>query len=53
MIAEICAAVCIDTTPDDVLDWLRTQNVEVMRVRFHDAMTLACNVIELGNDRVV
>ncbi len=53
MVAEKCAAVCLDTTPDDVLDWLRSRNVEMIPVSFRDTMNLACNVVALGKDRVV
>ncbi len=53
MVAEKCAAVCLDTTPDDVLDWLRARKIEMIPVSFRDTMNLACNVVALGNDRVV
>ncbi len=53
MVAEKCAAVCLDTTPDDVLDWLKARKVEMIPVSFRDTMNLACNVVALGNDRVV
>ena len=53
MIAEKCAAVCLDTTSDDVLEWLRKRNIEMIPVSFRDTMNLACNVVALGNDRIV
>ncbi len=53
MVAEKCAAVCLDTTSDDVLDWLRSRNIEMIPVSFRDTMDLACNVVALGNDRVI
>ena len=53
MLAEKCAAVCLDTTPDDVLDWLKARNVQIIPVSFRDTMNLACNVVALGNDRIV
>ena len=53
MLAEKCAVVCLDTTPDDVLEWLRSKNIEMIPVSFRDTMNLACNVVALGNDRVV
>lgn len=53
MLAEKCAAVCLDTTPDDVLEWLRSKNIEMIPVSFRDTMNLACNVVALGKDRVV
>ncbi len=53
MVAEKLAAVCLDTTPDDVLNWLRARNIEMIPVSFRDTMDLACNVVALGNDRVI
>ena len=53
MVAEKCAAVCLDTTSDDVLNWLRSRKIEMIPVSFLDTMNLACNVVALGNDRVV
>lgn len=53
MVAEKCAAVCLETTSDDVLKWLRNKKIEMIPVGFRDTMNLACNVVALGNDRVV
>ena len=53
MLAEKCAAVCLDTTPDDVLTWLKGRKVEIVPVSFRETMALSCNVVALGNDRVV
>lgn len=53
MLADKLAAVCLDTTPDDVVDWLKGKNIEIVPVSFRDTMTLGCNVMSLGNDRVL
>ncbi len=53
MVAEKCAAVCLETTSDDVIQWLKDKNIEMIPVGFRDTMNLACNVVALGNDRVV
>ena len=53
MLAEKCAAVCLDTTSEDVLAWLRARGIEMIPVSFKDTMNLACNVVALGNDRVI
>ncbi len=53
MLAEKCAAVCLETTSDDVLEWLRSKKIEMIPVSFRDTMNLACNVVALGNDRVI
>jgi N-dimethylarginine dimethylaminohydrolase len=53
MIAEKLAAVCIDCTPPDVVQWLRDKNIEIIDVPFPDTVTLGCNVMSMGNDRVI
>jgi N-dimethylarginine dimethylaminohydrolase len=53
MLAEKCAAVCLDTTEDDVVDWLRAKKIEIIPVSFKDTMALGCNVMSLGKDRIL
>jgi len=53
MLAEKCAAVCLDTIEDDVLCWLRAKKIEIVPVSFKDTMALGCNVMSLGNDRIL
>ena len=53
MIADKCAAVCLETTPDDVVEWLKQRKVEIVPVGFKDTMALGCNVMSLGNERVL
>lgn len=53
MLAPKLAAVCLDTTPDDVIDWLKAKKVEMIPVSFRETMGLGCNVVALGNDRVL
>ncbi|MGB7321113.1 MAG: arginine deiminase family protein [Albidovulum sp.] len=53
MIAPKCAAVCLETTPDHVLDWLRGKKIELVPVSFKDTMALGCNVMSMGGDRVL
>jgi N-dimethylarginine dimethylaminohydrolase len=53
MLAEKLAAVCLDTTEPDVVDWLRARKIEIVPVSFRDTMGLGCNVVALGNDRVI
>lgn len=53
MLAENLAAVCLDTTDTDIVDWLRSKNIEVVPVSFRDTMGLGCNVMALGNDKVL
>jgi N-dimethylarginine dimethylaminohydrolase len=53
MLAEKLAAVCLDTTEPDLVRWLRGKGIEILPVGFRDTMGLGCNVVALGNDRVL
>ncbi len=53
MLNEKCAAVCLDTTEEDVVDWLKSKGIEIVPVSFKDTMTLGCNVMSLGDDRIL
>ena len=53
MLAEKLAAVCLDTTEPDIVDWLKAKKIEIVPVSYPDTMTLGCNVMALGNDRVL
>ena len=53
MLSEKAAAVCLDTTPDDVVEWLKRKGIEIVPVSFKDTMALGCNVVSLGDDRIL
>ena len=53
MLAPKLAAVCLDTTSDRVLGWLRAKKIELIPVSYRDTMKLGCNVVALGDDRVL
>ena len=53
MLNERCAALCLDTTPEDVVDWLAAKGVEIIPATFRETMALGCNVVALGADRVL
>jgi N-dimethylarginine dimethylaminohydrolase len=53
MLAPQCAAVCKDTTDDDVLDWLTSKNIELINCSYRETMKLGCNVLALGEDRIL
>ena len=53
MLAEKLCAVCLDTTDPDTVDWLKAKGIEIVPVNYPDTMALACNVVSLGNDRVI
>ena len=53
MLAEKLAAVCRECTEPGIVDWLRGKRIEIIEVPFADTMTLGCNVMALGGDRVI
>ena len=53
MLADKLAAVCVDTTDPKVLDWLKAKKIEIVEVSYRDTMELGCNVMALGNDKVI
>ncbi len=53
MLAEKLAAVCLETTEEGIVDWLEGKGIEIVPVSFRDTMKLGCNVISLGDDRVI
>ncbi|MGI9463875.1 MAG: dimethylarginine dimethylaminohydrolase family protein [Aestuariivirgaceae bacterium] len=53
MLSEHCAAVCLETTEEDIVDWLKSKNIEIIPATFKETMALGCNVVALGNDRVL
>jgi N-dimethylarginine dimethylaminohydrolase len=38
---------------DGVIRWLRSKQIEIVPVSYRDTMQLGCNVVALGNDRVI
>ena len=53
MLADKLAAVCLDTTEPEIVDWLRAKGIEIVPASFKETMVLGCNVVALGNDRVL
>jgi N-dimethylarginine dimethylaminohydrolase len=53
MLNEHCAAVCLDTTEDDIVAWLKSKKIEIIPATFKETMALGCNVVALGNDKVL
>ena len=47
------AAVCVDSTDPEIVRWLRDKKIELIEVPFQDTIALGCNVVALGNDRVL
>ncbi len=53
MLAPKLAAVCLESTDPDVVNWLKSKNIEIISVPFQDTLDLGCNVVALGNDRIL
>lgn len=53
MLAPKLAAVCLDTTDPDLVKWLGGRGIDIVPVGFQETMHLGCNVVALGNDRVL
>lgn len=53
MLAPKLAAVCIECTDPKVVDWLKAKQIEIIEVPFQETMALGCNVVALGEDRVL
>ena len=53
MLAPKLAAVCLDCTDPDIVDWLRAKGIEIVDVPFRETIALGCNVVALGKDRVL
>jgi N-dimethylarginine dimethylaminohydrolase len=53
MLAHKLAAVCLDTTDDSIIAWLKSKKIEIVPVNYRDTMQLGCNVMSLGDDKVI
>ena len=52
-IAEKLTAVCLDCTEPGLVGWLKAKGHEIIDVPFRQTMELGCNLMSLGNDRVI
>ena len=53
MLAHKLCAVCLETTDDAIVDWLRAKKIEIVPVSYRDTMALGCNVMAMGGDKVI
>jgi N-dimethylarginine dimethylaminohydrolase len=53
MLAPKLAAVCLESTDPELVEWLKSKSIEIVAVPFKDTLDLGCNVVALGNDRVL
>lgn len=52
-IAERLTAVCVACTDPSIVGWLKAKGHEIIDVPFRDTMNLGCNVMSLGNGKVI
>jgi len=52
-IAPKLTAVCLDCTEPGIVQWLKDKGHEIVHVPFQDTMTLGCNFMSLGKDRII
>jgi N-dimethylarginine dimethylaminohydrolase len=52
-IAEKLTAVCLACTDPAIVDWLRNKGHEIIDVPFQQTMALGCNLMSLGNSRII
>jgi N-dimethylarginine dimethylaminohydrolase len=53
MVAERLAAVCTEVAPDRLLNWLKNKNIDIIDIPYKEAMELGCNIVSLGDERVL
>jgi N-dimethylarginine dimethylaminohydrolase len=53
MLGPKLCAVCIDTTDDAILALLKERKIEIVPVNYRDTMELGCNVMALGDGKVI
>jgi N-dimethylarginine dimethylaminohydrolase len=53
MLAPKLCAVCLETTDDSIVDWLKAKKIEIVPVSYRDTMLLGCNVMSLGDGKVI
>ena len=53
MAADNLAVACLEVLDDDLVDWLRAHQIRLIPVSYKDAMELACNLLSLGDGKVI
>ena len=51
--ASKLAVVCKDALEDYVVDFIRAHGIEIIEVPYRDCVRLGCNIMPLGNDRIL
>ncbi|MGB0852147.1 MAG: dimethylarginine dimethylaminohydrolase family protein [Pikeienuella sp.] len=52
-IAEQLTAVCVACTDPAIVEWLKAKGHEIIDVPFQDTMALGCNMMSLGNGKII
>lgn len=53
MLAENLACMCTDVVEPELVQWFKSKNIEIIDIPYKDAMNMGCNVVALGNDKVL
>ena len=53
MVAENLAAVCVEVVEPELVTWLKSKRIRIIDVPYGDVMRLGCNIVALGDDRVL
>src|SRR5882757_1683880 len=53
MLAPNLAVRCVEAVEPELVTWLQAQGIRVIAVPYSDAMQLGCNVVALGDERVL
>jgi N-dimethylarginine dimethylaminohydrolase len=53
MVAENLAVVCDEAVEPELVEWLKSRAIRIIDVPYGDAMQMGCNVVALGDDRVL
>jgi N-dimethylarginine dimethylaminohydrolase len=53
MLGHKLAAVCEETTDESIIDWLKSKKIEIVPVNYKDTMALGCNVMALGDSKIL
>jgi N-dimethylarginine dimethylaminohydrolase len=53
MLSHKLAAACVQALEQDFVDWLQDRGIEVIDISYRAMLELGCNVVALGNDRVL
>lgn len=53
MVAQNLAVVCVEAVEPELVTWLKARGIRIIEVSYRDAMNMGCNVVALGDERVL